>query len=621
MFQHRPAPWRGAVLAALLASVAGLASLPFAASAQADQIDATSKVTGALVYPRGATVERVAEFAAPAGRHEVVIADLPVDLDVDSLRVAGAVEIAAGAAAPALEILGISHKIREPRVEPLSEPERQALLDQIEALEWELRAAEDSVAEASARLDYMAAFRRATVGRPPFFGPRRKRKVAEADSQRIPPQGARGDAGLFEVSERWADSWALIASESAAARQSLREAERQREKIGEDIAKLRDALDQVGPPPPARSVLTVSIAASGAIEDGALSIEYLTSRARWAPIYDLKLDTAAAKRPGLDGALTLARRASVTQSTGEAWEGVRLAISTARPTGRVIAPNPRALRAILEPIAPERSRDDAFGNKRAVTGAFKAQSEQALAGGAAEEPSPAPMMAQRMDTPSMERVLSREAETLAQYSGAGAVYEIREPARIPGDGEARQVLIGAETVEVDLVARATPSREQTAYLYAMHQNLEAPLLPGRASIYRDGVFYGQFRLDYVAPGDETALPFGPLDEVKVSHRVITRSQGEEGLFSTSNRQQSRFELTAKNLGEQPRKITLFDARPFTETEEIKITFTGQSPTQTEVEGRRGVVAWTFELEPETDREIRFGYDVSWPEGRKMRITK
>lgn len=613
------------------------------AGALADEIEAGSRVHGVLVYPSGATIERLARFSAAPGRHEVVIGDLPVELDADSLRVSGAgSEGGEGAAAP-FEILGISHRIREPRVEPLSEPERQTLLDQIEALGWELRAAEDAIAEAEARLDYMAAFRTATVGGRPYFpwrgraggGGAEKKRAAEAGGReagdkrgaaggRILPGGRQGDPSLFELSGAWTEGWSLIASESAAARQAMRQAQRERERIGKEIDKLRDALEQVGPPPPARSVLTVSIAAGAAVSDAALAIEYLTPNASWAPLYDLKLDTSEAKEPGMEAELSIARRASVTQRTGEVWDGVRLSLSTARPSGRIAATTPHSVRAVLERPAAEASirsknaRNDAAGGLLGGANAPQEQQDYAQA-----EPSPAPMAAQRRaDLLELTGLTAAsEAGALAEYSGAGVVYEIKDPARIPGDGEARQVLIGTESATVGLVVRAFPERDPNGYLYAMHKNLEAPLLPGRASIHRDGVFYGQFRLPFVAPSDETALPFGPLDEVKVAHRVVNRSSGVEGLISTSNRQQSRFELTAQNLGATPRKITLFDAWPYTETEEIKITRTGERPSEDEVEGRRGVVAWSFDLAPGAERAIPFGYDISWPEGSRMRLSR
>ena len=83
---------------------------------------------------------------------------------------------------------------------------------------------------------------------------------------------------------------------------------------------------------------------------------------------------------------------------------------------------------------------------------------------------------------------------------------------------------------------------------------------------------------------------------------------------------SRFVLTAKNLGDEPVKLTLFDSQPYTETEDIEISFVGREPpTERDVDGRRGAMAWTFDLEPKAERTIEFGYDMSWPEGKEIEL--
>ncbi|MEL6980511.1 MAG: mucoidy inhibitor MuiA family protein [Pseudomonadota bacterium] len=583
---------KGALTLALTAALALSAPAP----GRAAEIETSSTVAAALVYPSGARVTRAARFTAPVGRHELVVADLPSGLDEASLRVSGEAQGAG------FEILGIAYRRVRPRVEPLSEPERQALLDRIEAQEWALRAASDAVAEARARLDYMQAFRKATVGGPIFAA-----EPNEAQSERG------GPGGLFGATERWTEAWALIGAESDAARSALRAGQRAEAAERDALDALRDALDQVGPPPPARNVLTVSINAPEGVAEGALDIEYLAAGARWAPLYDLKLDTARDRGAGLKGALDLYRLAAVTQNTGEDWTKARLSLSTARPSGRVAAQAPQAQQVVLAPDASPSRVQSMDG----LLSPDEAEAEADLRS-AFNRAAPAPAAPMEAQVVAERRAPAATTSALAAYSGAGVVYEIPDPVTIPGDGEPRQVLIGVESGEVDLAARAAPSRDETAYLYAMRQNGPAPLLPGRASIFRDGVFHGQFDLAYVAPNSESAVPFGRLDDVTVSHVVRTQTTGEAGgLFSSSNRRRSRFALRAENTGETPRRVTLLDAAPYSETEEIEVTYQGPAPSERNVEGARGVMAWTFELDPGEAREIAFGYDLSWPEGREI----
>ena len=93
------------------------------------------------------------------------------------------------------------------------------------------------------------------------------------------------------------------------------------------------------------------------------------------------------------------------------------------------------------------------------------------------------------------------------------------------------------------------------------------------------------------------------------------------MISSSNKRESRFEFSARNLGKAPRKVTLLGALPFSETEDVVIRRTGEKPTEQDIEGRRGVLSWTFELSAGAEKTIPFGYDIGWPDGRKIRLSQ
>ena len=56
-------------------------------------------------------------------------------------------------------------------------------------------------------------------------------------------------------------------------------------------------------------------------------VSYTVRDARWAPLYDARLDTGARDRKP---ALELVRRAEIVQQTGEDWPDVALSVSTVR---------------------------------------------------------------------------------------------------------------------------------------------------------------------------------------------------------------------------------------------------------------------------------------------------
>ena len=102
----------------------------------ADDIAVESRVTAATVFPRGATLTRLAQFQVPAGRHQIIVPDMP-DIDPASLRLA----------APGLTVGAIRY--RDDFVPPRTESQTaayDAAKAEVEARETALEAARDAQA-------------------------------------------------------------------------------------------------------------------------------------------------------------------------------------------------------------------------------------------------------------------------------------------------------------------------------------------------------------------------------------------------------------------------------------------------------------------------------------------
>ncbi len=602
-----------ALRGAHLLGVAALALLALVSSAAAETIETGSTVRAATVYPQGATVAREAAFAAPPGRHSIVLQDLPVEIDEDSLRVEG---VATGAG---FVIQGLNYRVDRPRPEPLGDPERERLEEEIRAVEFELREQEDAAARAAGRRAYAEAMREATVAGP-FWG---GRGAESGDPAAQPPR-------LIDRVEDWRQAWELFADEIASAQRAEREADRRVAALERALDALARQLDQTTPPPP-RGVLTVSIDAPEAVEDGLLTVRYLTRQASWSPLYDLRLsagdfgggsaaaegeDAAPTAAPGRS-TLTVVRRAAVRQATGEDWIGAELTLSTARPTARLEAQEPQIAQARLAPPPPPQ---DALAEPQADR-ERAAKSESAPTAGVLSRRLNPPAEATAALSAAAPRRAADETSALAAYDGAAAIYRIPDPVDVPGDGEVRQARIGAFDALVETEARATPARDPNAYLYVIFPNADQPLPPGRASIYRGDAYLGQITLPAIAPGEIKPIGFGRYEALKIERRIRDRSEGQEGVFATSNRRQSRFEITLRNLSDAPVTVRLFDSLPFTEDERIQIALTSApKPTAQDVDGRRGALEWVLTAPPRDSKTVAFSYVLSWPEGETLLLN-
>ena len=202
--------------------------------------------------------------------------------------------------------------------------------------------------------------------------------------------------------------------------------------------------------------------------------------------------------------------------------------------------------------------------------------------------------------------------------GEALVYDIPSKADIPGSGVVRQVLVGEEKFDGTVELRATPSQNKTAYLYATFENGDGLILPGEVSLTRDGLYIGKGRLPLTAAGEEGAVPFGALETLKIAYRIVEQ-KSEDSFAAAEETERRRFVFSAENLSEIARKVVLYDSVPISNSDQVEVKLVGDAPTEEDVDDVTGRVTWDLDIAPGAKEEIEFGYDVSYPIGRDLRL--
>jgi uncharacterized protein (TIGR02231 family) len=210
---------------------------------------------------------------------------------------------------------------------------------------------------------------------------------------------------------------------------------------------------------------------------------------------------------------------------------------------------------------------------------------------------------------------AQEREAAVETGGFQVVFRI--PGRISiaaGEGT-RSVRIASQKIAPDLLVRATPAVDDAAYLEAaFKQAEEAPLLPGRVAVYRDGTFVGRSTMPLVPKDEMVRLGFGVDEKVKVARAVVRKSEGTAGIISSAKTDEREFKTAVRNGHDTPTAVTIEDQIPVSETADVQVELLPLTtpPTQRDVRDRRGVLAWTFTAAPGEQREIRVGWRVRWP---------
>ena len=536
-----------------LVAIAALAAVP----ARAADLDVMSAVDAVTVYPDGASVTRVITLDVPAGDNTLVAKDFPLTLDPSSLRVEG--EAGARLTIGAIDT-------RPPRAAP---PVNLPELDKrIEALKDE-------------RANLAGAINAATA----------RRKFAErfADAS---PAGI-GDKGEARPIAEWRAAFAAVAEEVASADTAIRDAERKQRDIDREIARLES--DRAAKPPTKLEV-RIDLATSAATK-ATLRVTYAVRNARWAPLYDARLDTGTKDRKP---ALELVRRAEITQRTGEDWSNVALAVSTVRTARGGSAPELNSL--IVQYPQPPRPLGEASGSVD-----VPARNRAMLA------PMPAAAPPEQLDK------VAEEQQSTVEVGGFQVTFRIPGRVSLGANEGAKSLRVSTATIAPDLAVRSVPVRDPTAFLEAsFKQNEDAPLLPGRVAIYRDGVFVGRGQMAAAAKDEPVRLGFGADDKVKIERTVVRRNEGSAGLIVTTSKTDERaFKTSVRNGHDFPIRIVVEDQLPVSENEEIQVEMLPATtpPTATNVRERRGVLEWAFEAKPGEARDISFAWRVRWPKDK------
>lgn len=531
-----------------------------AGEVRAADVDARSAVDSVTVYPDGASVTRLVTLDLPAGDNTAVLKDFPLTLDPSSLRVEGE-------AGGKLTIGSID--ARPPRAAP---PVNLPELDKrIETLKDE-------------RVNLQGVIDAATA----------RRKFAERFAETSP--AGIGDKGEARPIAEWRAAFAAVAEEVASADSAIRDAERKQRELDREIARLESDRSAK---PPARLEVRIDLAAAAATR-ATLKVTYSVRNARWMPIYDARLDTGAKDRKP---ALELVRRAEITQSTGEDWSNVALGVSTVRLSRGGSAPELNTL--VVQYPQPMRPLG---------------------AGSVSELARPAPMLRSAPSSSAAKaadaqevRERADEQQAVADIGDFQATYRIQGRVSVGASEGAKSLRIASSMIAPDLTIRAAPVVDPTAFLEASFKQAEdAPLLPGRVAIYRDGTFVGRGKIASAGKDDTVRLGFGADDKIKIERSVLKRNEGSAGLIVTTSKTDERaFKTTVRNGHDFPIRIAIVDQLPVSENEDIVVEMLPSTtpPTATNLRDRRGVLEWAFEARAGEVKDINFAWRVRWPKDK------
>ncbi len=344
--------------------------------------------------------------------------------------------------------------------------------------------------------------------------------------------------------------------------------------------------------------LLITLQAKEAVT-GKLAISYLASGASWVPTYDLRADIETGK-------VNLTYKATISQSTGEKWDDVRLTLSTNDPYQNKTKPE-------LHPWYVDYM--NLYGN---MNGRLNSVS-------IAEKPAVAYFKDNRDDE-------KKEADTQEVYIANGqqsyefttmiervlsAEYKIDLPYTIEADGQEHMVLVR----NIDLAASynyyTVPKLDPGVYLMAEIIKLdELQLVPAQATIFFDGTYIGETYLDPSSTSDTLRLSLGKDPNILVK-RILLKKDSKDQIIGSERERSFSYEISMKNLKGTKIQLIVEDQIPLTTNGAIKIedTETGKA----NYDKSTGMLKWKINLDPKEAKKVTYGFKIKHPKEQNVQV--
>jgi uncharacterized protein (TIGR02231 family) len=380
-------------------------------------------------------------------------------------------------------------------------------------------------------------------------------------------RGVAEGAGAGRVdTEAWTQQLDELARAQQDADERMRIAHRDHALGEKRLAEARGALAQAEPPEPeVECMLVLSLDGDG---EARITARYQVPCAAWRPAYRARLDADV---------VSVEADAVIWQRTGEDWNDVAIALSTARPTLGTTPP------VLYEDRLTTRPKQDA--EKRQVDVAVREVAIETTGEGGADE------------LPGVDD------------GGETRLLTVPSKVRIPSDGMPHRLRLFDFTAPAQTRCVCVPELAPEAVVVARFDNrASVPLLAGPVDLARTSGSVGRSTLSFTAPGERIALSFGSEDGVS----VLRDEQIERDTSRLTGKLTRRNTVTlhVSNASNVARKLQIEERILVSEVKEVEseVITKACSPAPSEVD-KDGICRIELELPANGTRTAKLVWEV------------
>jgi uncharacterized protein (TIGR02231 family) len=530
----------------------------------ADPTVVSSKIEDVTLYGSTALVHRTARVG---GSGVFVVRGLPQAMDPNNVRV----RCAGGDV--------VSVEVRDRLQETVPNERVQSIRERLKILGRELQAARDEVEVQKAMGEHLAALLRQDQGT----------HRSDVSSGKPDPTA-------------WAQNYEFLAKKIAENKAAQREAQW---KADEKLQDHQETEREIGRLSGTGGVTVRDVIVDVAAErESTLDVEYFVNGTGWQPSYDLRAASDLSK-------VELAYRAKIWQRTGEDWNDVAIALSTAQPQRGAQGPEPKPIWiSIAQPNAH-------------VLG---------YAGDVVEESRAARLAEKKASADSLERDDDATKAPFAdvEKQGLSVRFKLARRESVESREQPTTVLVGRADLSVAAERHCTPALDPTVWLRGRTKNTsEWTLLPGNAAVFLGADYLGLAQIETVQPGQELTLHLGADPGVTVERTQIEdQAKGPGFLSSRASKVESwRIHLenhgTLTNAKDGSVDVYVRESLPRSRDERVEVELTKSDPKVSKDDRwkqdleEKGIQTWIVHVPKSGNANILFQTTITHPKGVEL----
>ena len=570
-----------------------------AAVASAAPIESKGRIEGVTVYRGQALVTRLVTLEAGAGSQELLVTDLPSQVQGDSLYAVGS---------DGVEIRAVRFRTRAVLEQPRAEI--REIDTEVEQVAQQIRQVQSDLQVLNQKSQVLDNLEKYSLGK----------ASTELD------KGTLNVDSLVKLTEYLFKQRSELADTRLKLNEKLAELQEQQSLLQRRRGELtRDA---------SRTVREAVVFLSKQAGAGTVRLSYIVNGATWQPTY-----TARAEGPGEP--IELEYSAMIQQMTGEDWDGVQLHLSTASPTMVATAPVLTPLWVTLRSSAAQEGQQGQQGaayvqrqqgNRESLSKAIQARNAQsdywknsaidndwnvnATAG-----------QIQILDLQANEDDIRAARMAAVSDDVLSVTYRLKGPISLPSRNDQQMIQITQLRLPGQFYYLATPVLTSYVYQQAELTNTsDTALLAGPVTAYQNGQFAGTSQMPMVAKGQRFTLGFGVDSQLRVKRDLASRDETTQG----GNRKITfNYQFNVTNYKDRAVTVRILDRLPDPRNADIKVTLekTGEPISQDELYQKTlrkaGILMWEIQVPANASgaKMKSFEYSFSMEFARSMQIAE